>query len=62
MTFKTFVVRAFRVLAVAEGFGWAALLAVVPFATVAFERWAGARGYLIPGTAVPAGTKETAGV
>jgi integral membrane protein len=116
MTFKTFVVRAFRVLAVAEGFSWAALLAgmyfkwiarstelgveiagpvhgavfvgygiaalalwrfqrwpfivalfaglsaVFPFATVAFERWAGARGYPIPGTAVPAGTKETAGV
>lgn len=62
MTYKTFVVRAFRVPAAAEGFSWAALLAVFPFAAVAFERWAGARGYLTPGTAVPAGTKETAGV
>jgi integral membrane protein len=115
MTYKTFVVRAFRILAVAEGFSWAALLAGMYFkwiarstelgveiagpvhgavfvgygiaalalwrfqrwpfivalfaglsavfpATVAFERWAGARGYLTPGTAVPAGTKETAGV
>lgn len=116
MTVKTFVVRAFRVLAVAEAFSWAALLAgmyfkwiarstelgveiagpvhgamfvgygiaalalwrlqrwpfivalfaglsaVFPFATVAFERWAGTRGYLTPVTAVPARTKETAGV
>lgn len=113
---KTFVIRAFRVLAIAEAFSWAALLvgmyfkwiakttelgveiagpvhgalfvgygitalvlwrlqrwtfvvallaglsAVFPFATVAFERWAGKRGYLTAGTAVPAGTKETAGV
>jgi integral membrane protein len=116
MTVKTFVVRAFRVLAVAEAFSWAALLvgmyfkwiarstelgveiagpihgavfvgygiaavalwrlqrwplivalfaglsAVFPFATVAFERWAGTRGYLTPRTAVAARTKETAGV
>lgn len=113
---KTFVIRAFRVLAIAEAFSWAALLvgmyfkwiakttelgveiagpihgalfvgygitalvlwrlqrwtfvvallaglsAVFPFATVAFERWAGKRGYLTAGAAVPAGTKETAGV
>ncbi|MDQ5862712.1 MAG: DUF3817 domain-containing protein [Actinomycetota bacterium] len=113
---RTLVIRAFRVLAVAEAFSWAALLAgmyfkwiakttelgveiagpihgalfvgygiaaltlwrlqrwpfvvalfaglsaVFPFATVAFERWAGKRGYLTPGTAVPAGIKETAGV
>lgn len=113
---KTFVIRAFQVLAIAEAFSWAALLvgmyfkwiakttelgveiagpihgalfvgygiaalalwrlqrwtfvvallaglsAVFPFATVAFERWAGKRGHLTAGTAVPAGTKETAGV
>lgn len=113
---RTLVIRAFRILAVAEAFSWAALLAgmyfkwiakttelgveiagpihgalfvgygiaalalwrlqrwpfvvalfaglsaVFPFATIAFERWAGKRGHLTPRTAVPAGTKETAGV
>ncbi|WP_426939549.1 DUF3817 domain-containing protein [Pseudarthrobacter sp. S3] len=41
---------------------FAGLSAVFPFATVAFERWAGKHGYLTPRTAVAAGTKETAGV
>jgi integral membrane protein len=113
---RTLVIRAFRVLAVAEAFSWAALLAgmyfkwiarttelgveiagpihgavfvgygiaalavwrlqrwpfvvalfaglsaVFPFATVAFERWAGKRGYLTPALAVPAGTIEKAAV
>lgn len=105
MTAKTIVIRAFKILAIAEAFSWAALLtgmyfkwiagtteigveiagpihgalfvaygvaalvlwrlqrwpfvvalfaglsAVFPFATIAFERWAGSRGYL---TAAPA--------
>ena len=113
---RTLVIRTFRVLAVAEGFSWAALLAgmyfkwiakttelgveiagpihgalfvgygiaalalwrlqrwpfvvalfaglsaVFPFATVAFERWAGKRGYLTPRMPVPAKTKETVAV
>ncbi|MET3142659.1 UNVERIFIED_ORG: integral membrane protein [Arthrobacter sp. UYEF10] len=113
---RTLIIRTFRVLAVAEGFSWAALLAgmyfkwvakttelgveiagpihgalfvgygvaalalwrlqrwpfvvalfaglsaVFPFATVAFERWAGKHGYLTPRMAVAAGMKETAGV
>lgn len=41
---------------------FAGLSAVFPFATVAFERWAGKHGYLTPGTVVPARTKETAEV
>jgi hypothetical protein len=41
---------------------FAGLSAVFPFATIAFERWAGTRGYLTPAKAVPAGTKEPAGV
>lgn len=99
---KTLAIRAFRILAIAEAFSWAALLtgmyfkwiaqtteigleiagpvhgalfvgygvtalvlwrlqrwpfavalfaglsAVLPFATIAFERWAGGRGYLTP--------------
>ena len=112
------VVRIFRVLAVAEGFSWAALLvgmflkwvlrstelgveiagpvhgaffigyglaalalwrlqrwpfrvalfaglsAVVPFATIWFERWAGRRGYLADQAGEPAADRaeETAGV
>lgn len=102
ITPQTFAIRAFRILAIAEAFSWAALLtgmyfkwiarttevgvevagpvhgalfvgygvaalvlwrlqrwpfvvaffaglsAVFPFATVAFERWAGKRGYLTP--------------
>lgn len=42
---------------------FAGLSAVFPFATLAFERWAGGRGYLTPGAAadsamVQAGAKE----
>lgn len=113
---KTVVIRAFRILAVAEAFSWAALLigmyfkwiakttelgveiagpihgalfvgygvaalalwrlqrwpfvvalfagisAVFPFATIAFERWAGKRGYLTDGAARIAEVKEPAGV
>ena len=116
MPLKTAVIRAFRILAVAEAFSWAALLtgmyfkwiaktselgveiagpihgalfigygvaalalwrlqrwpfvvalfaglsAVVPFATIAFERWAGKRGYLSKSAAERADAKETAGV
>lgn len=40
----------------------AGLSAVFPFATIAFERWAGKRNYLTPGASMPAETKETAGV
>jgi integral membrane protein len=113
---KTVAIRAFRILAVAEAFSWAALLtgmyfkwiakttelgveiagpihgalfvgygvaalvlwrlqrwpfivalfagisAVFPFATIAFERWAGKRGYLTERAARTATVKETAGV
>ncbi len=120
ITNKTFAIRAFRILAVAEAFSWAALLtgmyfkwiarttevgvelagpvhgalfvgygiaalvlwrlqrwpfavaffaglsAVFPFATVAFERWAGKRGYLTPRAAAKdateAGAKDNATV
>lgn len=113
---KSLVIRAFRILAVAEAFSWAALLAgmyfkwiagtteagveiagpvhgalfmgyagaalalwrlqrwpfavalfaglsaVFPFATIAFERWAGKRSYLTPGADTPAEAREAAGV
>jgi integral membrane protein len=113
---KTVAIRAFRILAVAEAFSWAALLigmyfkwiakttelgveiagpihgalfvgygvaaltlwrlqrwpfvvamfagisAVFPFATIAFERWAGKRGYLTDGAARTAEVREPAGV
>ena len=115
MPLKTVVIRAFRILAVAEAFSWAALLtgmyfkwiarttelgveiagpihgalfvgyglaalalwriqrwpftvalfagisAIFPFATIAFERWAGKRGYLTEGAA-RAEAKEPAAV
>jgi integral membrane protein len=113
---KTVVIRAFRILALAEAFSWAALLvgryfkwvagtgelgvqiagpvhgalfvgygvaalalwrlqrwplavaffaglsAVFPFATIAFERWAGKRGYLDAESTHPAKDLETASV
>ena len=113
---RTISIRAFRILAVAEAFSWAALLigmyfkwiaktteigveiagpihgalfvgygvaalalwrlqrwpfivalfagisAVFPFATIAFERWAGNRGYLTEGAARTPEVKEPAGV
>lgn len=114
MTAKTIVIRAFKILAIAEAFSWAALLtgmyfkwiagtteigveiagpihgalfvaygvaalvlwrlqrwpfivalfaglsAVFPFATIAFERWAGRRGYLTAAPATePAGELES---
>ncbi|MDP9999166.1 MULTISPECIES: DUF3817 domain-containing protein [Pseudarthrobacter] len=113
---KTVAIRAFRILAVAEAFSWAALLtgmyfkwiakttelgveiagpihgalfvgygvaalalwrlqrwpftvalfagisAVFPFATIAFERWAGKRGYLTDDAPRSAEVKEPAGV
>jgi integral membrane protein len=116
MPLKTVIVRAFRILAIAEAFSWAALLtgmyfkwiaktselgveiagpihgvlfigygvaalalwklhrwpigvalfaglsAVFPFATVAFERWAGKRGYLTDRAHERTDAKETAGV
>jgi integral membrane protein len=116
MPLKTAVVRAFRILAIAEACSWAALLvgmyfkwiaqtselgveiagpvhgalfvgygvaalalwrlqrwsfpvalfaglsAVFPFATVAFERWAGKRGLLSEHEAVTEDSLETAGV
>ena len=116
MPLKTVVIRAFRILAIAEAFSWAALLtgmyfkwiarttelgveiagpihgalfvgyglaalalwriqrwpftvalfagvsAIFPFATIAFERWAGKRGYLTEGARPRTEAKETAGV
>ena len=116
MPLKSAILRAFRILAIAEAFSWAALLtgmyfkwiaktselgveiagpihgalfvgygvaalalwrlqrwpfrvalfaglsAVFPFATIAFERWAGKHGYLSEGTAERTDAKETAGV
>ncbi|MDQ0634506.1 integral membrane protein [Arthrobacter pascens] len=113
---KTAVIRAFRMLAIAEAFSWAALLtgmyfkwiagtgelgvqiagpihgalfigygiaamalwrlqrwplavalfaglsAVFPFATLAFERWAGKRGHLQEAGQSPARAREAAGV
>ncbi len=113
---KTFALRAFRILAVAEAISWAALLigmyfkwvakttelgveiagpihgalfvgygvtalalwrlqrwpfmvallagisAVFPFATIAFERWAGKRGHLTDTAARTAEVREPAGV
>lgn len=41
---------------------FAGLSAVFPFATIAFERWAGKRGYLTPRVTEPAEAKEPAGV
>jgi integral membrane protein len=41
---------------------FAGLSAVFPFATLAFERWAGKRGHLSEEQAVPAQARETAGV
>ena len=41
---------------------FAGLSAVFPFATIAFERWAGKRGYLTRGATERADAKETAGV
>ncbi len=116
MPLKTIVIRAFRILAVAEAISWAALLvgmyfkwiaktselgveiagpihgalfvgygvaalalwrlqrwpftvalfagisAVFPFATIAFERWAGQRGYLSDSAARTEAAREPAGV
>jgi hypothetical protein len=41
---------------------FAGLSAVFPFATIAFERWAGKRGNLSEGATERAEAKETAGV
>lgn len=41
---------------------FAGLSAVFPFATIAFERWAGKRGHLTPRAEEKAGTKEPAEV
>jgi integral membrane protein len=41
---------------------FAGVSAVFPFATIAFERWAGKRGYLTVRAARTAEVKETAGV
>lgn len=41
---------------------FAGLSAVFPFATIAFERWAGKRGYLSEGATEHTDAKETAGV
>jgi integral membrane protein len=41
---------------------FAGVSAVFPFATIAFERWAGKRGHLTDNTARTSAVKETAGV
>jgi integral membrane protein len=41
---------------------FAGISAVFPFATIAFERWAGKRGYLTDDAAPASAVKETAGV
>jgi len=41
---------------------FAGISAVFPFATIAFERWAGKRGYLTDGERTRSGARETAGV